>query len=447
MLRRSILTLGISLTCMMPAFGAVSSEEAARLGSTFTAIGAEKTGNADGTIPAYTGGLKTPATFKKGSGVRPDPFADEKPLLSINPKNADKYSTKLTEGSKALLKKYPTYRIDVYKTHRTVSFPHYVQDGTAKNAVTAKAINGGISIQNATNGIPFPIPKDGNEAMWNHLLRYSGEAMKLKYKSWNIDASGRRTLGVSATVHQQYPYYDRKNPSVENYYMIKAHFEDPPRRSGEALMLIDPLDFTKKGRRAWQYLPGQRRVKLAPDLSFDTPNPANAGATTYDDVNIFNGSMERYTFRLIGKKEIYVPYNAYKAVYETKPEALCLPRHVNPDYLRWELHRVWVVEASLKPGKRHIYSKRVFYLDEDSWAAVASEQYDARGQLFRTSFSLLTYSYDIQAPFTDPITFYDLVAGTYTLSVNLGDKGSLHYINPLSDKQWSPDSLAGSGIR
>jgi hypothetical protein len=157
--------------------------------------------------------------------------------------------------------------------------------------------------------------------------------------------------------------------------------------------------------------------------------------------------MERFNFKLVGKKEMYIPYNAYKANYETPSDKLCMPKHINPDYLRWELHRVWQVEATLKPGKRHIYSKRTFYLDEDSWAAVASDQYDGRGQLYRAAFSMMTQSYDVQAPFYDSLLFYDLIAGTYTLSIHLGDKGSLNYISPLPANKWTADSLAGSGIR
>ena len=69
-------------------------------------------------------------------------------------------------------------------------------------------------------------------------------------------------------------------------------------------MLVDPLDIGTKDRRAWSYLPGQRRVKVAPDLAYDTPNPGTAGATTFDDTFIFNGSMDRFDFKLVGKKEM-----------------------------------------------------------------------------------------------------------------------------------------------
>jgi hypothetical protein len=212
-------------------------------------------------------------------------------------------------------------------------------------------------------------------------------------------------------------------------------------------MIVDPVNLAENNRIAHQYLPGQRRVKLAPDLAFDTPNPGSAGLITYDDVFVFNGSMERYNFKLIGKKELYVPYNNYKMVYQTKSDILCGPKHLNPDYVRFELHRVWIVEATLKPGKRHIYTKRTFYLDEDSWAALASDQYDARGQFFRSSFAAMTFSYDVQALYNDAIFSYDLIAGSYNLQIHLGDGGYLHYTAPLSDREWSPDSLAGSGIR
>jgi hypothetical protein len=212
-------------------------------------------------------------------------------------------------------------------------------------------------------------------------------------------------------------------------------------------MTVEPLNFAEKSRTVHLYLPGQRRVKLAPDYSFDTPNPGAAGLNTFDDAYVFNGSMERYNFKLVGKKELYVPYNAYKMVYQSKSDELCLPQYLNPDRVRFELHRVWVVEATLKPGKRHIYTKRIFYLDEDSWVALASDQYDARGQLFRASFNAMTYSYDAQAPFTAAYFSYDLIANTYNLQVHLGDNGYLRYTSPFPRKEWTPDSLAGSGIR
>ena len=129
-------------------------------------------------------------------------------------------------------------------------------------------------------------------------------------------------------------------------------------------------------------------MKLAPDIAYDTPSPVTSGMTTYDDSFMYNGKMDRYDFKLVGKKEIVVPYNDYKLVYNTKIDDVLKPKFVNPDAVRWELHRVWVVEATLKPDSRHIYAKRRFYIDEDTWIAVATDAYDARGNYFRARLQL-----------------------------------------------------------
>ena len=442
------LAVTLVLACASVTFAKVSPDEAKQLGTTLTKVGAEMAGNAAGTVPPYTGGMTTlPANFDPASGKRPDPFANEKPLFSINAKNMGEYADKMTEATKGLMKKYPDFRIDVYPTHRSVAFPEYVLDATAKNAVTAQTTDGGLGIKNAMSGVPFPIPKDGYEAMWNHLLRFDGVADEYKFNNYYITSSGRKIMSAAGIIHEEFPYYNKDNPDTETYQRFKVNYTEPARRNGEALMVVDPVNTAKNSRVAHQYLPGQRRIKLAPDIAFDTPNPGSAGMMTYDDVWVFNGSMERYDFKLIGKKELYVPYNAYKMVYQTKSADLALPHYLNPDKVRWELHRLWVVEATLKPGKRHIYSKRTFYLDEDSWAALASDEYDARGQLFRASFDAFTYSYDAQAPFNAAIFSYDLIANSYNLQIHLGDGGFLRYTAPYPKTEWSPESLAGSGIR
>jgi hypothetical protein len=432
----------------LPAHAAITPEEAKALGTTLTPIGAEKSGNKDGTIPAYAGGLTTaPAGHKAGDGIRANPFAGEKPRLVIDAKNMAQHGGQLTEGTKALMQKYPGFRVDVYPTHRTVAFPKFIGENTAKNAVTAKTLNEGRSIEGAHAGFPFPIPKTGYEAMWNHLVRFNGQAYESKYRNLSVDASGRVTLATEGVSVQEYPFWDTSKTSAETFWRIKLTYTGPARRAGEALMIVDPLDIGTKDRRAWTYLPGQRRVKLAPDLGHDTPNPGTAGATTFDDTFIFNGSMDRFDFKLVGKKEIIVPYNAYAAVYGAKQDDLLKPNHLNPDLVRWELHRTWVVEATLREGKRHVYSKRTFYLDEDSWMAVASDEYDARGQLYRTGFAYMAPSYDVPAPYTDMFGHYDLVSRLYSVTGFIAETGGLRHTKPLGEREWTADALAGAGIR
>lgn len=426
----------------------VSADEAKALGTTLTPIGAEKGANKDGTIPAWTGGTSTPpAGFKPGDGIRPNPYAADKPRLVVDARNMAQHAEHLTEGTKALLQKYPSFRVDVYPTQRSVAFQKWVYDNTAKNALKAKTNNDGRSIEGAHAGFPFPIPKSGYEAMWNHLVRFNGQAYEAKYRNLAVDANGRATLATEGVSTQEYPFWDNTRTSADTYWKIKLSYTGPARRAGEALMLIDPLDIGTKDRRAWIYLPGQRRTKVAPDLSHDTPNPGTAGATTFDDTFIFNGSMDRFDFKLVGKKEMIVPYNAYTAVYQAKQDELLKPNHLNPDLVRWELHRVWVVEATLREGKRHVYAKRTFYLDEDSWAALASDEYDARGQLYRTGFAYMAPSYDLPAPYTDMFGHYDLVSRQYSLTGFIAETGGLRHTKPLPEREWTADALAGAGVR
>ena len=453
MLRMTLVALAIAALGTSPARSAVTADEAKQLGAALTAVGAEKAGNPEGTIPAYTGGIAAPASYTKGSGFRTDPFADEKPRLTITGKDVAANADKLTEGTKELLKRHATMRVDVYPTHRTVGFPQRVLDNTTKNATGAKAIEGGNAVEGALAGFPFPIPKSGAEAIWNHLLRYSGLGYDgSRYENWNVDSAGVPALAVSADAFWAWPIYDPKKTgpitASEPYWYNKLMYVGPARRNGEALLLVDAVNPLKQPRKAWQYLPGQRRVRLAPDLAYDTPNPGAAGAGTYDDVSVLNGAIDRYDWKLVGKKEMYVPYSSYKLTYHKNAADITKPGHLNPDLVRWELHRVWVVEATLKPEKRHIYAKRRFYLDEDSWMALASDQYDARGQLYRSSFAFQSYSYDVQAPFGDTFGIYDFNSGAYNISGLFGSHKGLKYMTELpKESAWAPEALAGAGLR
>ena len=454
MFRKTMMAAALAALCSTGTWAAVPADEAKQLGTTLTAVGAEKAGNKEGTIPEYTGGLTTPpATFQKGSGIRPSPFPDEKPRLVIDSKNVAQHADKLTEGTKELLKRFPnTMRVDVYPTHRTVVFPKKITDNVAKNAIATKSVNGGLGVEGMLPGFPFPIPKSGFEAMWNHLMRYTGVANAEKYDTWNVDSAGVASLATSGNLLNEYPLFDPKHADVvaketEPYFKLKLFYTGPARRAGEALMAVDSVNPIQQPRKAWQYLPGQRRVKLAPDISYDTPNPGTAGTSTYDDAFVFNGAMDRFDFKLVGKKEMYVLYNGYKLMYAKPSTEPAKPNHVSPDFMRWELHRVWVVEATLKPGARHIYSKRIFYLDEDSWVALGADQYDAAGKLYRSTIGNMTFSYDVAACNIESYTFYDFVSGAYSMVGGVGAYDGLKYVEPLPEIQWSPETLAGAGVR
>ncbi|WP_397447968.1 DUF1329 domain-containing protein [Pseudomonas sp. NA-150] len=436
---KSLLMASLTMALAINVQASVSNQEAAKLGTSLTLVGAEKAGNADGSIPAYTGGLTTaPAGFKTGDSMRPDPYAGDKPLLVITGKNVDQYKDMLTATTVALAKRYPGFRIDVYPTHRSAALPPAVLSNGVKNATGARALQGGMALDNVLPGVPFPIPQSGVEAMWNFLLRYQGVNINAKYDSWSVDSAGVASLAVTGEAFVSFPIYqDLSKPftNADIYYQMKLSYTGPARRAGESIMLKDAANPLAQPGRAWQYLPAQRRVKQVSILAYDTPNPGTARA------------LELYDWTLIGKQEMIVPYNTYKLTYAHDPKSLTAANHLAPDFVRWEKHRVWVVEGNLKPGAKHIYQKRRFYLDEDSWAALASDQYDTSGRLYRGSFAFLSQSYDQQVPDATPFMTYDLSRGTYNINGVVGPHGGIKYTEALSKAQWCPETMAGAGIR
>src|SRR5262245_15734191 len=219
------LAVAATLACSGAAFAAINVDEAKALGTTLTPIGADVAANKDGTIPAYSGGMtKAPAEFKAGDGIRPNPFASEKPRLTIDAKNMAQHGAQLTEGTKALLQKYPSFRVDVYPTHRSVAFPKFVTENTAKNALKAKTLNDGRSIEGAQAGFPFPIHKTGYEAMWNHLVRFNGQAYEAKYRNLIVDANGRPALSTEGVAVQEYPFWDAGKTAADTFWRIKLTY-------------------------------------------------------------------------------------------------------------------------------------------------------------------------------------------------------------------------------
>ncbi|MDB5869199.1 MAG: hypothetical protein JWP96_1531 [Polaromonas sp.] len=432
----------------MPAVAAVSEEEAKQLSSTLTPFGAIKAGNATGTIPAYTGGVtKPPAGFKPDSGIWVDPFQSEKPLLRIDSKNMDKYAASLSDGQKKILQKFPAYYLEVYPSHRSVAYPEKVLQATVRNGVACKTSKEGLAVeQNCRGGIPFPIPKTGREAMWNHLLRYQGitAVTTTGSRSWVIDSTGRMIMTAQQQTLTDSPYYQTelsdRDPAMGT--RVYSHTQAPARRVGEMTGLIDYIDPVEKVRRAWSYTPGQRRVKLAPEFSYDTPVTSMGGVIVFDELSIFAGKMDRFDFKLVGKKEMYIPYNQYRGMFECPaPEMALLPQHNNPACDRWEMHRVWVVEATLKPGQRHIYSKRVYYFDEDLSGAGMSDAFDQSGEIYRVLFNGTAPFYDSGIPWSTRTVVFDLNRNMYTYLNDVTLGGLKVAAQAKSERELNPEAI------
>lgn len=429
-------------------FAAVSADEAAMLKSSLTPLGGEKAANKDGSIPAWDGNAKLAAGAKVGD-IPTQVFPGEKPVAQISAKNMTQYADKLSEGTQALLKKYPeTFRVDVYPTHRTAVAPQYVYDNTFKNASHCKTKAGGNSVEGCFGGVPFPIPKDGSEVIWNYLLRVEAEATQLSFKNIVGTSDGTHTLATQNDQTNQFPYY-YKDGSAEKwngeYFYLRMTTNAPPFKAGESLVFRDSIDVATP-RQAWQYLVGQRRVRRAPTVSYDTPDFVASGANYFDEVQGFIGHPDRFQWKLVGKKELYVPYNN-NALVTAKEEEAFAKNHMNSDKLRWELHRVWEVEATVAAGKRHAVPKRRYYFDEDSWVLVLMDGYDAEGKLWRTTQVYPFVVPSIPAVVVKPVTVFNLQAGSMSTVQSLN--GGSYKVLPQrkTENFFTGDAVAVDAIR
>lgn len=453
MKKLTLISSAVALVLSCTVAAKITPEQAARLGNDLTPMGAEKAGNADGSIPAWDGGITAaPAGYSAGMH-HIDPFADDKVLFTIDKSNLDQYQSLLSPGQVKLFDIYPdTYKMNVYQTRRTASYPQYVYDATKNIATKAELIEGGNGIVNAAIGIPFPIPANGLEAVWNHLLRFRGVAASRNGGQAAPTSNGAYTIiGFDEQIMFKYsePNATAEALTAENIlFRFKQGVTSPARLAGTALLVHETMDQVKTPRQAWTYNTGQRRVRRAPNVAYDAPGTASDGLRTTDDFDMFNGSPDRYNWNLVGKQELYIPYNSYKMhSNEVKYDSLLMAGHINPEYVRWEKHRVWVVEATLKDNTRHVYGKRVFYIDEDSWQIHVADLYDNRNELYRVAVAHGLNYYEVPTHWSTLEVYHDLNSRRY-IAIGLDNEDKMYNFSvELTDADFTPAALRREGTR
>jgi hypothetical protein len=331
--------------------------------------------------------------------------------------------------------------MNVYPTHRTATAPKWVLEEISKNASRAKL--NGYTVTGAYGGVPFPFPKSGTELLWNHSLRVRPAAFTQSFKSYTVDSGGRSSLASGGMNEITVPYYVKGGSpdSVKDgsYFKNMQSVTAPSVRAGELLLYYDQFDNT---RPAWQYLVGQRRVRRAPTICCDTPNFVTSGVDFLDQVFVFMGPMDRYDWKLLGKKEMFIPYNSNKLLLAEDKDAL-KPKSINPDLIRWELHRVWEVEGTLRSGQRDVRPKRKLYFDEDTYIAVLGNTWDAQGTLWHTSIGFPTMQFELPAVAMETWTTMDLIKGNYTYTVTR--EKVMDELWP--DSYYTPDAMSRKGVR
>jgi len=440
-------------------YAGVSEAQQQRLGAELTPYGAERAGN-DHEIPAWQGGLQPqdwPKSYTHSGQHHPDPFADDEVLYTITAQNQHEYAGILTDGQRAMFAQYPeTFSIAVYPTRRSHSAPQWVYDNIYRNARSAQLTNDGNGIEHAYGGIPFPIPFDDKgepnalQMVWNHLARFRGVHVVREAAEVAVQQNGRYQL-VDSVQDVAFNFYQpptKDNTSAPDFNNVLFYYlsrtKSPARLAGNARLIYEPLNQAVDPRQMWAFSSGQRRVRRAPHFEFDQPIAEADGLRTADDTDMFNGSPERFDWFVIGKQEKLIPYNNYRLDdARLRYRTMLTPNHVLPSLTRHELHRVWIVEARLKPGQRHIYKRRRFYIDEDSWSIAMSDQYDLRDRLWRVSIAYLKNYYEVPTTWSALDVFHDLKAKRYhALFLDNEKPTTLQFSNEPVDLQYfSPHSL------
>ncbi|MEX1222684.1 MAG: DUF1329 domain-containing protein [Idiomarina sp.] len=445
MLKAGIFALSVVSASVM---AKVSPEEAQRLGADLTPIGAEKAANADGSIPAWDGGYSS----SEGNAERPqDPFSDDQIQLTITNANLSEHRDLLTPGQIALFEKYPEYEMNVYQTRRTAAYPQEIYELAQKNAVNASLVAGGNGLEDFDSHVPFPIPQSGLEVVWNHITRYRGGAVERLINQFPVLSNGdfvpvrlRETL-----VFPEYLQSGRESADDNVLFYFLQEVLAPARLTGTVLLVHETINQVKEGRRAWIYNAGQRRVRRAPNVAYDGPGTAADGLRTSDNLDMYNGAPDKYNWELKGKKELYIPYNNYKMIDPSNSyDDIINAGHMNTDLIRYEKHRVWVVEGTLKDSERHIYSKRTMYVDEDTWTVSVVDHYDGRGELWRVAEAYATQFYTQDVPWMAAEGLYDLNSGRY-LIIGLANEEDeyMHWDIEPSRNDFSTNALRRMGIR
>ena len=461
LIKSTVITLALALLAGGAMAQRMSPENVARLGKDLNPIGGIKAGSEDGLIPQWTGNVVgLPAGLKwDGPGTtNPDPWPQEQPLFVISADNLDPYRARLSPGQIAMFETYPdTFRMPVYPGHREFAYYPQFYQKVLYNAEHAQLVNDNEGITGFVGGAAFVVPSNGPETIWFTRTTGAFETMDGEYSDIAVFPNGTRSTRRSRFL-QESPYASRSNPITAEYEYpklgeyagyIMTYVTEPARDKGLITSIFEPYDYAKNAREVWRYLPGSRRVRRAPTVGFDTPD-GPGGLKTVDEVRGFNGSMERFDWELLGRQEIFVPYHNYRFDDPNLSyDELLTKFHANPDYMRYELKRVWVAQGTLKAGERHIYGKRRVYVDEDTGFAVITENYDGRGELWKVVLTNNIYDYGGQGYARRAQMYHDLRAGAYIAERLINDSAPMLYdVNPMKGPAYfSPSNVRKLGKR
>ncbi|MCF4167530.1 DUF1329 domain-containing protein [Zavarzinia compransoris] len=447
---------GAALLAAMPrvAFAKPTPQEIASLGTSLTPMGSVKEGSADGMITPWTGKWNDVPTGLSWGGFgkpQPDPYAAEQPLFTITAQNMQQYADRLTDGQKAMFARNGgTFRMNVYPCHRDFRPSDFVLSNLKLNAAEAAVTPDGEGVTGVFAAPAFPFAKTGLEMIWNAITVPRGFTQRgimdeaVVYPDGNI-AWGAQKWDIYAASYD--PSIARGEFDGASAFVFRSTLK-PARNQGEITLVREWWDYGNRPSQAWQYIPGTRRVKQVPEIAGDYPL-GPGGFHTVDDTNLWTQSPKRYDWELVGRKEIFIPYNNFGIDDPAiKYKDMLATSHLNPDVVRWELHRVWVLKAKLKAGLRHVYAARTIYIDEDSLNPMLADMYDARGELYRMAMMTTSYDYGSRMTQARVVVYHDLISGAYMadrLSNEVNDRMAYNEGGRKGD-DYTPQELKRRGV-
>ena len=427
--------------------------DASRLGKDLTPLGSERKGDGN-MIPDWDGGLTAPPAnvkFDPKKDQLPNPFTSDAVKFTVTGANMGQYDANLTDGQKALLKKYADYKMKVYQSRRTCALPQYAYEAIKYNAQNAELTPDGDGIKNFKVGYPFPIFTKAEELIMDKRFSYRGYKVTRQFAAAPVQSNGSYNL---ITVQDE-ALFRYANPGVKSSDELNnigllyiANTISPPRLAGNVILVHESINAQVEPRKAWAYSPGTRRVRRAPDIAYDNPGTNTDAMSTSDSFDGFNGALDRYTWSLKDRTVKFISYNSYDLLH-TKYADLIRPQHTNQEPFRYEPHRVWTVEAKLKPGARHVYARRVMYMDEDAKVVNAADLYDGRGQLWRVQEIPLVNAYHVPHCGTGAMELvYDLQSGRYlALSMRSEEPPVNYFADELQESRYTPEAIRTIGTR
>jgi len=300
---------------------------------------------------------------------------------------------------------------------------------TKKYAGTCKVAEDG-QLLNWVAGRPFLEPKTGYEIAWNFEKRYRSDDYEHPY--------------ISAVTSKKGKVKHYLRGAWRRMYLIGRTEVDPKPRfpNDKGLELLDSFGYTEpyslrgviplyiryedqlKADDMWMYIPTMRRTRrMSTAQRMDTLG--GGFEATWDDFQNMSGKIMQYDWKLIGQKEALLPTMA-----KGKPEWV-EGRHLTGVDDRYRRVKTYIIECIPK-DPNHIYSKKVLWVDSESWHMPYGEYYDRNGELWKVMHFHIAF---------------DSKGNFYPVCMNLLDIQRMHSSNTMifgssGNNGWTPDMWA-----